>query len=81
MALITRNGNSSIAPIKLKSSSNVRPTMRKGNKSSHNIGNKKTRIKANGQHSTNNMHHKIIATIVFIDLKFQNFLQKNNQIV
>ena len=47
-----------MAPTSLKSSSMVRPTIRKGRRISQISGNKKRTIRAIGQQMTRRMHHR-----------------------
>lgn len=81
MDLIARNGKSSMAPMNLNTTSKVKPTIRKGSRSSQISGKRKINSKATGQHSTNNMHHNktainvLISRTVFVPLvqiPFQN---------
>jgi len=68
-------GNISIAPMNLKISSRVNPTILNGNNISHRIGNIKTSAKAMGQHITKRIHQRRIAMIDLIDFtngKFSN---------
>jgi hypothetical protein len=74
-----RNGNKSIPLIILKTSSSVNPTILNGSKISHRSGSKKINARANGQHRTNRIHHKISASNVFIQSIFVWLVQNRNQ--
>lgn len=51
----TLNGKSNIAPIILKTTSSVKPTIRKGRSINHTIGKTNNTINANGQHRVKRM--------------------------
>lgn len=52
-----RNGNISTAPINLKTTSSVKPTIRKGSSINQTRGNRKSNTRASGQHTTKRRHH------------------------
>jgi len=62
----TLNGNISTAPMNLKTSSSVSPTIRNGSNTSHTIGKMKISTRAIGQQSTNKMHQRITTRSVFM---------------
>jgi hypothetical protein len=66
--LTSRNGNRRIAPISLKITSIVNPTILKGRRINQTIGRRKIKTSANGQQSTNKMHQRIIAISVLISI-------------
>jgi len=64
--LRTRKGNKNSAPISLKITSMVNPTIRKGSKINHTIGKRNIIDKARGQHKTNKTHKSKATIIVFM---------------
>jgi hypothetical protein len=71
MALITRKGNKMMAFSNLKSMSMENPTMRKGKRIIHTMGNRMITISASGQQAMNRNAHKISAMKVRMLLGFK----------
>ena len=55
-----------MALINLKTTPRVRPITVKGSRISHSSGNRKISARANGQHITSNIHHRMRAIRVLI---------------
>jgi hypothetical protein len=64
-----------MAPISLKTTSMVNPTILNGRRINQTIGKRKINTSANGQQSTNKMHQRIIAISVLISVNTRNPLQ------
>jgi hypothetical protein len=66
MALTNRNGKRSTALISLNTSSSVNPIILNGSRINHIRGSRNSMTNAMGQQSTNKIHQRITANIVFM---------------